>query len=209
MGRHTGTGAKFAGVQATRGVYCVHHLAGNGKHLVGGNRPEQETHIFPGIESGVFAVAAEHENRHRGKTRCQFSHEGGAAHSGPVESDDDQAQFLSKIGLFHQDEGFRRVGRALDGAEMALQNGPANVCLQRVVVDQKNRCHLTGTRAAHAWRNGVDSYPLAFFDGSEHHKVAPLSNFVKTASMNADSRLTSIAHWRSRSCDFGSWLLAR
>jgi hypothetical protein len=111
------------------GGVLVHHLAGNGKHLVGGNRPKQETHVLPGKESGVFPIAAEYEYGHLGKTRCQFGHEGGTAHAGAVQSDDNEAQFLNEIRLFHQDEGFCRVGRALNGAELALQDGPANVCL--------------------------------------------------------------------------------
>ena len=111
------------------GGVLVHHLAGNSKHLVGGHRPEQETHIFSGKESGVFPIAAEYEYWHRGNTGCQFGYKGGTAHARPVEPDDNQAQFLNEIRLFHHDEGFCRVGRALNGAELALQDGPANVCL--------------------------------------------------------------------------------
>ena len=111
------------------GGVLVHHLAGNGKHLVGGHRTQQETHVLAWVEWRVFPVNAEYENRHRWKPQCQFGDEGGTAHTGPVKSNNNKADSLSKLGIFDHYEGFRRVGCSLHVAEMAQQNGSAHVGL--------------------------------------------------------------------------------
>ncbi len=49
---------------------------------------------------------------------------------------------FSAKGVFHHDEGFCRVGRALNVAEMPFENGPAHVGLKWIVVDQQYCCHV-------------------------------------------------------------------
>ena len=94
----------------------------DGEDFVGGNGARKEADIFPLIEVGLFPPAAEYKNRHRGQAGSQFLDKCRATDSGPIESHDDEPEFLSKQRLFDKDERCRGVGCALDMVEMALED---------------------------------------------------------------------------------------
>jgi hypothetical protein len=114
----------------------LHHLAADGQNFVGGYRPGKKSYVLAIVESGLFAGAAEHENGHGGQARGELRYERRAADAGTIESHHYKPKFLSEKGFFHQYEGFRRVGSALDIMEMPFEDRSANIRLQRVVVDQ-------------------------------------------------------------------------
>src|SRR6185369_9428107 len=100
------------------------------------------SYVRTGEESGLFVVASQHKNRHGRDARDQLSDEGGVPETGSVESDHHQSKALCELRLLHKNEGFRGIGGALHVVEMTLEKRCAHKCLEWVVVDQQNSCHV-------------------------------------------------------------------
>jgi hypothetical protein len=114
----------------------IEHLAADGDHFFGSYGPGHESDVEISIVSGFVAIAAQNENWKRGQAAGQFGYESRPSDSGQVEADNHKAQIFNELRLFHKDECFSRIGSALDAGKTALQNRPAQISLQGIVIHQ-------------------------------------------------------------------------
>ena len=120
----------------------LNHLAADSHNLLGSGGSTEEANGRPFIKSGFLAGPAQYQNGDCGQTRDELGDEGGTAETGTIESHNYQGQALGKGRIFNQNERFGGIRCSLNVVEVAPQDGLANMCLQRFVIDQQNCCHV-------------------------------------------------------------------